>query len=367
MTSNIWKYIESMCKSSGYWIAYEGKEKDDIESCPGKIVVGYAGAYKDNGEALVDAATKYIKRIFIDRTSYVKDGFQRVNDVADNDTVIKYWVEAALGFALAMDSAETRLSERRKYHLELPAADYVLKIRCANKAAALYGDPIPLPVLDRMTAELSAIRVNKHATHYLIASELTKYSTEKGYPVSTRGMLPSSLVSFLSGISNVNPLSAHYSCPQCHHFEMIVNDGNNYWLCGHDLPDKACQECGALMRADGADIRPEINMGLDFDKEPDITLNFAPEIYREIIEHIKAEFSKNQIFRAGVKVVLPDGTIRKNIHPVMFLALIPLLKRIPADPCPEIHGHRLPVLFLNQLISAVLRDFQKLCNIPWRQ
>lgn len=67
---------------------YEGKDKDDIKSLPGKIVVGYAGAYKDNGEALVDVATKYIKRIFIDRTSYVKDGFQRVNDVADIDTVI---------------------------------------------------------------------------------------------------------------------------------------------------------------------------------------------------------------------------------------------------------------------------------------
>mgnify|MGYP006923734424 CR=1 FL=1 len=133
MASNIWKYIESMCKSSGYWIAYEGKDKDDIKTLPGKIVVGYAGAYKDNGEALVDAATKYIKRIFIDRTSYVKDGFPRVNDVADNDTVIKYWVEAAISFALAMDLAETKLSERGKYHLELPAADYVLNIRCANK------------------------------------------------------------------------------------------------------------------------------------------------------------------------------------------------------------------------------------------
>lgn len=214
-----------------------------------------------------------------------------------------------------MDSMETKLSERKKYHFEMPAADYILKIRCANKAAALYGDPIPLPILDRMTVEVSAIRVNKHATHYLIASELAKYSTEKGYLVSTRGMLPSSLVSFLSGISNVNPLPAHYSCPQCHHFEMIENDGNNHRICGHDLPDKACPECGTLMQADGADIRSEINMGLDFDKEPDITLNFAPHIYREIIEHIKAEFSRNQIFRAGVKVVLPDGTIRKNIHP----------------------------------------------------
>ncbi len=310
MDSNIWKYIESMCKSSGYWIAYEGKDKDDIKSLPGKIVVGYAGAYKDNGEALVDAATKYIKRIFIDRTSYVKDGLQRVNDVADNDTVIKYWVEAAIGFAQAMDSAETILSERKKYHLELPAADYILKVRCAEKAAALYGDPIPAPILDRMTAELSAIRVNKHATHYLIASELVKYSAEKGYPVSTRGMLSSSLVSFLSGISEVNPLSAHYSCPKCHHFEFAEDEN-----CGLDLPDRSCPECGSAMTGDGVDIYPEVNMGLNLDREPDIILNFAPEIRHEIIEYIRAEFSKEQVFRAGVKVDRPDGTIRKNVHP----------------------------------------------------
>lgn len=204
---------------------------------------------------------------------------------------------------------------KKKFRVELPYADDILKRKCLNKAVALYGNPVPMPILDRMTNEMRAISARKDATHYLIASDLANFSEEKGYPVSTRGMLSSSLISFLSGISNVNPFSAHYSCPTCHHFQMIENDEDKYRLCGHDFSDTPCPKCGSLMRVDGADIRPEINMGLYLDKEPNITLNFAPEIYREIIEYLKSEFSENQIFRAGVKVVLPDGSIRKNIHP----------------------------------------------------
>lgn len=206
-------------------------------------------------------------------------------------------------------------SEKRKYIIKFPAADVTLKSKCEEKAILLYGKPVPTFILKRMNAELTAIKDNGYATHYLIASDLVKHSTKNGYPISNRGMLPSSFVSFLSGISGVNPLPAHYSCSHCHYFELVQNSDKNCRICGVDLPDKTCPECGSLMVADGVDIQPEINMGLSPNREPDIILNVAPEIYHETIEHIKTEFNEDQVFRAGVKVKWPDGSIRRNIHP----------------------------------------------------
>lgn len=211
-------------------------------------------------------------------------------------------------------TGETKLLNRQKYRIELPGADNALEACCVKAAAALYGNPVPSPVLDRMTAELNAIQANQYASHYLIASELAQYSVAKGYPVTNRGMLPSSLVTYLSGISDVNPLPAHYRCPKCHCAEFIKKE-DHYRLCGYDLPDRQCPHCGALMIADGADILSEVNMGLELGREPDITLNFAPEIRFEIIAFIKERLSKEQVFRAGVCVETSDGSIRKSVHP----------------------------------------------------
>ena len=202
------------------------------------------------------------------------------------------------------------INEKQRYKIELPDADDTLKSMCVKKTVDLYGNPIPFPILDRLTAELDAIRINGYAGHYLIASELVKYSLEKGYPVSNRGMLPSSLVTFLSGISEVNPLPAHYRCPDCHHFEPVENRN-----CGLDLPDKICPVCGSVMMGGGVGIHSEINMGLSLEREPDIFLNFAPGIYREILEYIKARFSDDRVIRAGIKVEESDGSIRKSVHP----------------------------------------------------
>ena len=55
-------------------------------------------------------------------------------------------------------------------------------------------------------------------------------------------------------------------------------------------------------------------MGLSLEREPDIFLNFAPGIYREILEYIKSRFSNDRVIRAGIKVEQPDGSIRKGVH-----------------------------------------------------
>ena len=107
MKKNIWDHIEGMYKRTGFCL-YLGKKDDDDMKMSGRIVIGKADEYNNNGEQVVDAVTKYIRRVFLDdeirRNFYQENGIKRVNDVADKDTVKKYWVEAAISFMVTLDA-----------------------------------------------------------------------------------------------------------------------------------------------------------------------------------------------------------------------------------------------------------------------
>ena len=64
------------------------------------------------------------------------------------------------------------------------------------------------------------------------------------------------------------------------------------------------------------------------------------------------------------KHLLPKGLfVRLFMQEEAYLvdaASVDLLGQKP----DAVHGHRLPILFLDQLINAIFRNFQKLCNIP---
>lgn len=205
----------------------------------------------------------------------------------------------------------------RKYKVMLHNATEKIREMCEKKAKEIYGNPIPCSVLDRLETELGVICGNvEYASYYLIASELAKFSFDKGYPVTVRGMLSSSLITFLCGISEVNPLPPHYYCPQCHYYEQVKKGTDVYRLCGYDIPNRKCPLCSSNMKKDGIDALPEINMGISGDLEPDIAINFAPKIRSEIIDYIKIKYYNEYfIIRAGTKRKRKDGTINRGIHP----------------------------------------------------
>ena len=191
----------------------------------------------------------------------------------------------------------------------IPDSDKTLTEICYNRAHELYGEELPKIVEDRLEKELHSIISNGFAVMYIIAQKLVWKSVEDGYLVGSRGSVGSSLVAFMAGITEVNSLSAHYRCPNCHYYDFDSPEVRAYaGNAGCDMPDKLCPNCGKPLVKDGFDIPFETFLGFKGDKEPDIDLNFSGEYQSKAHKYTEVIFGAGQTYRAGTIGTLADKT-----------------------------------------------------------
>ncbi len=117
-----------------------------------------------------------------------------------------------------------------------------INTKCYDKAYEIYGKNIPEKIKERLDLELNSIKKNKFEFIYLLASDAVKKSHELGYKTGNRGCIGNSFVAFLLEITDINPID--YNVP----FEILA--------------------------------------GINYDKQPDIELNFSDKVIDKIIKYI---------------------------------------------------------------------------------
>ena len=182
-----------------------------------------------------------------------------------------------------------------------------LKNLVYGKLHRLYGDNPPEVFVKRVETELHDIISCHYDVIYMSAQKLVQNSLEHGYLVGSRGSVGSSIVAYMSGITEVNSFQPHYRCPNpdCKH---TILDVPKEFNCGADLPDAQCPKCGAQMEKDGFNIPFETFLGFGGDKVPDIDLNFSGEYQARAHAYCTEMFGKSHVFRAGTIGTVAEKT-----------------------------------------------------------
>ena len=183
-----------------------------------------------------------------------------------------------------------------KFYPEIKGAEEHIKKVCEENAEKMYGNPLPETIRKRLDTELDSIISNGNAVIYRIAEMLVNKATDDGYLVGFRGCIGASFAAYMCGITEINPLPAHYICPECQNLEW---DDTGEYDCGQDMPERICPVCGEPYRKEGYNIPFETLLGIDGSREPDIDLNFAVEYQEKAKEHLKEIFGPEKVFDAG--------------------------------------------------------------------
>ena len=209
---------------------------------------------------------------------------------------------------LIADMVEGQVDLLPELHLYPPVienSDGQLKELVYNRLHELYG-PEPAPIImERVEHEMDTILGRHFDVIYMSAQKLVKDSNDHGYLVGSRGSVGSSLVAYLSGITEVNSLPAHYLCGKCFYTDFESAKG---YGCGADMPDKVCPHCGIEMKKEGFDIPFATFLGIKGDKVPDIDLNFSGEYQAKAHAYTRTLFGDDHVFKAGTVGTIAEKT-----------------------------------------------------------
>lgn len=172
----------------------------------------------------------------------------------------------------------------------------------------MYGANIPKEFEARFAEEAEIYREHKRALSFEYRLGLIRKALKKegyrSYPSASYG---STLISYLLGVCDNNPLPTHYYCKTCKRVELIFKNTAVEW----DYSEKACP-CGGILTPVGFDIPKETHKY--FLNDPCTTLFVCESGVKSAKELIKSNFKEyfvveepNKHTGKPVLVMLEDG------------------------------------------------------------
>ena len=162
----------------------------------------------------------------------------------------------------------------------------------------LYGDMSDLCIVSRFYSEKQAFMQYEVGKCFYDLAKLRREAEESGERLIVKAPLASCLVAYLLGVTDENPLPAHYYCPKCKTVEWM--DGR----CVFDLRYRTCA-CGERMQPDGFDIPFETY--LPYAKKLKTT-DTVPENYHQLFDSILSHFQKSLLDTANICKQLEKAT-----------------------------------------------------------
>ena len=180
-----------------------------------------------------------------------------------------------------------------------------LREACENSLREVYPAGVPEEVSQRLERELS--RAAEHADcadGFLLYRELSDAAKRSACDLFLAGTMYDSIITYLLGKHELNPMPAHYYCPQCGYYHEEPQT-----TAGLDLPDKHCPACGGRLRRDGFSLDERFcwdeSESLGFEYR--IPSRFRRVAYRVIERHYTAQERETLLFKPHYLEDDPDG------------------------------------------------------------
>jgi DNA polymerase-3 subunit alpha len=137
------------------------------------------------------------------------------------------------------------------------------------------GLPKSEEIINRLEYELGVIKTKGYSPYFLVVADLLRFARENGIFSNIRGSVSGSLVTYTSGITNINPLE--YEIP----FERFLN------------PD-----------------RPSA---------PDIDMDYADNRRDEMVEYVRHKYGESQVAQIGTfGTMMARGSVRDTARALGF-------------------------------------------------
>ena len=201
---------------------------------------------------------------------------------------------------------------------------------CYSAVYKKYGAQPSKIIISRLEEELVIIEQNNLEISFLLSIKVAQKCKELDSMMISRGSVGGSLVLYLGGVTEVNPLPPHYYCSNCKSVQYV--DENKY-ASGLDLINfhsetrTKCSCCGAELTGDGNNIPHEFLFGHDISGGFDICFAIAYEHKKEITSYIESLRIAVEDLSTEVILHFDTGLIKFDFYSSDIIALIKKLEK----------------------------------------